>query len=162
MLGFVLIGGLGDGGAIDMDIAAAGIGGHRSIWFHSALIGLAAEVCFRSAFELVDLLHERLPRRHSPVWDRMLAVGRRFEHALVTGSWIGVTTHLVADSHIQGWTPYKDLPVALPEWGHHLVMDMNAAAAGWLGWHWRDKVTRHFRDSRIVAPSISGKPLQPL
>ncbi|MFO8071212.1 MAG: hypothetical protein R6V85_04980 [Polyangia bacterium] len=162
VLGFVVIGGLGDGGVIDMDIAAAGIGGHRSIWFHSALIGLAAEVCFRSAFELVELLHERLPRRHSPIWDRMLAVGRRFEHALVTGSWVGVSTHLIADSHLQGWTPYKDLPVALPEWGHHMVMDLNAAAAGWLGWHWRDKVTRRLRSNRIVAPSHRGVELPEL
>ena len=162
VMGFVLIGGTGDGGVIDLDIAAFGIGGHRSIWFHSALVGLAAEICFLSFFELVKLLHERLPRQHSPVWDRMLGVGNRFTHALVVGSWAGVATHLAVDSRIDGWTPYKHLPIGLPEWGHHMIMDMNAAAAGWFGWQWHDKAKRHLRDNRIVPARYAGRDLAPL
>jgi hypothetical protein len=162
VLGFILIGGTGDGGVIDLDIKALGIGGHRSIWFHSIFVGLTAEICFLSAFELVKLLHERLPKRHSPIWDRMLCVQKRFAHGLVTGSWVGVATHLAIDSHFDGWTPYKDLPVALPEWGHHLVMDLNAAAAGWLGWHWHDKVKSRFRDNSFAPASALGRRLSEL
>ena len=156
VLGFVFMGGLGDGGAVDMDIPAFGIGGHRSIFFHSIFIGLAAEVCFRSAFRLIELCHQKLPAKHSPLWDRLLAIHRRFNDALITGSWLGVAAHLTIDSHLDGWTPYKDLPVVLPTWGHHLVMDMNAAAAGWFAWQWH-KTKRLFRDDSIRPAIVDGR-----
>jgi hypothetical protein len=156
VIGFVLIGGMGDGGAVDGDIAVLGIGGHRSILFHSVLIGLAGEVCFLSAFRLIELCHHRLPADHSPIWDRLLHIHRRFTHALVTGTWAGVATHLTVDSHFDGWQPYKDLPVVLPAWGHYLVMDINAAASGWFGWQWH-RAKRLFRDDSIRLAYVDGQ-----
>jgi hypothetical protein len=147
VVGFVLIGGAGDGGLIDADIAVLGLGGHRSLWFHSIFIGIAAESSFMSFFALQRLLHGNLPDDHQPLWDRLLMLSERFHAGLIRGCWVGVTTHLAMDSHIDGWTPYKDLPIALPSYAHHLVMDLNAAAAGWFAWQWHDKIKRHFRDN---------------
>ena len=146
VLGFVIMGGLGDGGIIDLDWKL--LHTHRSFWFHSVFIGLAFEVFVRSALHLVDLLHGYLPRTHSPIWDRLQVLGHRYAQPLLAGSWLGVASHLVVDSHLDGWTPYKDFPIHLPNWGHHLVMDANAAASGWLAWQYHDKVARHFRGSR--------------
>jgi hypothetical protein len=159
VLGFIIIGGKGDGGLIDEDIDVFGLGGHRSILFHSLLIGVGAEACVRSTFELIDLLYNRLPKNHSPIWDRLRQIHDRFAQALITGSWVGVATHLAIDSHVGGWTPYKDIPVVLPNWGHHMVMDMNAAGSGWLAWQWYDKVKRHFRDNAIMPQTVDGRPL---
>lgn len=158
VLGFAFIGGCGDGGVIDADLMAFGIGGHRSMWFHSAFVGLAAEVSIRSSFELVRLLHRQLPERHLPIWDRLLKLSSIWTSSLVAGSWLGVASHLTVDSHIDGWTPYKDLPIALPNWGHHLIMDLNAAASGWFAWQWRHKVVRVLRGKPSpTSPSVNGK-----
>ncbi|MBW7893728.1 MAG: hypothetical protein H3C27_01340 [Opitutaceae bacterium] len=150
-IGFVLIGGAGDGGFIDADIDLLGIGGHRSIWFHSIFIGLAAESAFTSLFSLQRLLYCNLPDEHLPLWDRLHGLSQRFHAGMIRGCWIGVTTHLAIDSHVDGWTPYKDLPIALPNYAQHLVMDLNAAASGWFAWQWHDKIKRHFRRN---APSL--------
>ncbi|NOZ85862.1 MAG: hypothetical protein GXP49_06300 [Deltaproteobacteria bacterium] len=155
VLGFMFMGGMGDGGLIDDDWKV--LETHRSIFFHSMLIALGFEVCVRSAFRLVELVYQGLPKEHGRIWERILSVGNRFSGALARGGWVGVATHLTMDSHIQGWTPYKDLPIALPNWAHHLVMDVNAAGAGWIGWHWHDKIKRHLRVNKLVPPLVDGK-----
>jgi len=152
-LGFVIMGGK-SGGLIDSDISVLGIGHHRSIWFHSVFIGLAGEAAFLSFFKLIAVLHSNLPEGHLPVWDRMLKISGRFAQGLTMGVWVGITTHLTYDSHIDGWTPYKDLPVSLPNWGHHMIMDLNAAGAGWFSWQWADKIRRHFRKNSFTPPAM--------
>jgi hypothetical protein len=151
IIAFTVVGGT-NGGVIDSDIKVLGLGGHRSIYFHSIVVGLAGEITFLSFFKLVELLHGNLPKKHLPIWDRMLKIYSRFTQGLITGTWIGVTTHLVFDAHIDGWTPYKDLPVSLPKWGHVMIMDLNAATSGWFAWQWLDKIKRHLRKNNFNPP----------
>lgn len=159
VVGFAVMSGGGDGGVVDLDIAVLGLGGHRSILFHSVLSGLAWEIAMRCALEVVATFHDLLPRSHAPFWDRMLRLGHRGVGGSIAGGWAGVATHLAIDSHVDGWTPYKDLPVVLPQWGHHLVMDVNAAAAGWFAWQWRDKIIRTFSRPSGLPRAVQGQTL---
>lgn len=159
--GFVVIGGRGDGGMIDKDLAVFGIGGHRSIYFHSVFIGLAGEVVIRAGFDLIERMVKYLPQPHLAVWKRWLRLGRIWRDAMVTGTWVGVATHLTIDSHIDGWTPYKDLPISLSNGGHHLIMDMNAATGGWFAWQWQDKLRRPLRGRPKIGPPMNGGQVLP-
>lgn len=125
--------GFGDGGIPDLDLALGGIGWHRSIFTHSIIAGALVETAVLSLVDLVRVVHKNLPTSHSTFWDEMLRYSDLTSQPLVTGASLGIATHLGIDTFIDGFTPYKDLPISLPEGLHQALMGLNAAAEGAYG-----------------------------
>lgn len=125
-------GGNGDGGIPDLDLLA-GIGAHRSIFTHSIIAGAFVETAVLSLIDLVGEVHGRLPTRHSVFWDTLLRHSQIGGSTFVSGASIGISTHLGIDTLVDGFTPYKDLPISLPQGAHELLMGMNAVAEGVYG-----------------------------
>jgi hypothetical protein len=115
----------GNGGVPDQDISMFGIGDHRSILMHSILPGIVIEASVLSAYGLVRLIHERLPRQHDVFWDVILNDSERIMGPLTAGVSAGISYHLAVDSFIQT-APYKDLPFSMPIEGHETLMAANA------------------------------------
>lgn len=128
VLGFLLgSGGMdADGGIPDLDLARS-VGDHRSIFTHSVLGGLAAELLILAALDLGMTLHAHLPPEHHPVWDTVCARADRFGRALSAGLSVGVAYHLIADATFDGMTPYKDLPISAPIEFHRATLAANGA-----------------------------------
>jgi len=144
--------GLGDGGIPDLDLAFGGIGWHRSIFTHSIIAGAFVETAVISLIDLNKTVHQNLPEEHSRFWDDLLKYSNAAGESFVTGAGLGIASHLGIDTTIDGFTPYKDLPISLPTGVHELLMGMNAAAEGAYGagrlWEHRDSASKAiFRDS---------------
>lgn len=122
-------GGDGDGGLPDLDLMA-GIGAHRSIFTHSILIGTVVETAVLSLVDLTKAIHAQLPDDRHPLWDQLLAAQITASENFVTGASIGISAHLGIDSSVDGFTPYKDLPISLPMEAHRALLELNAAAEG--------------------------------
>ena len=133
ILGFVAgSGGLdGDGGVPDLDLVG-GIGNHRSIFTHSVIGGAALETAILGAASFTLLAYSQLPPDHHSLWDVLHTFGQRTADAAVVGGAAGVAYHLGVDSTVDGFTPYKDLPVSLPMMDHKALMGLNAIAE-WMG-----------------------------
>lgn len=125
-------GGNGDGGIPDLDLLA-GIGAHRSIFTHSIIAGAFVETAVLSLIDLVGEVHGRLPTRHSVFWDTLLRHSQIGGSTFVSGASVGISTHLGIDTLVDGFTPYKDFPISLPQGAHELLMGMNAVAEGVYG-----------------------------
>lgn len=122
-------GGDGDGGIPDLDLLG-GIGAHRSIFTHSIIAGAFVETAVMSLVDLTQVVHARLPAEHSEFWDTLLRHTEIGSSTFVSGASIGIATHLGIDTLLDGFTPYKDLPIALPEFAHELLMGLNAGIEG--------------------------------
>ncbi len=125
-------GGDGDGGIPDLDLLG-GIGAHRSIFTHSIIAGAFVETAVMSLVDLTQVVYARLPAEHSEFWDTMLRHSEIGSSAFVSGASIGIATHLGVDTLLDGFTPYKDLPIALPQFAHELLMGLNAGIEGTYG-----------------------------
>ena len=127
VFGFYLGGGGldGDGGIPDLDLEF-GIGAHRSIFSHSVLAGVAAEVLLLGLVDLAKVLADRLPADHDPLWDALIRFGERTALSLGLGLSAGVAYHLFVDAGIQP-ASYKDLPVSMSMDAHKAVFGANAA-----------------------------------
>lgn len=127
-------GGNGNGGIPDLDLMA-GIGAHRSIFTHSIIAGAFVETAVMSLVDLSSVIHKELPQEHTPFWDKLLEYQNISGNAFVTGASLGIATHLGIDTTIDGFTPYKDLPISLPMSVHEALMGLNAVAEGNYGLH---------------------------
>lgn len=116
-----------DGGIPDLDLAF-GIGSHRSIFTHSIIGGAVAEAVILGTLDLVLLVHEKLPAKRDRIWGELRECAVRFADAMRRGTDLGIGVHVAADgSGVDGFTPYKDLPVGpLPEEAHRIIMGLNA------------------------------------
>ena len=127
-------GGNGDGGIPDLDLMA-GIGAHRSIFTHSIFAGAFIETAVLSLVDLTEVIHNKLPADHDPFWNKLLKYQKQTGESFVTGASLGIAAHLGIDTTIDGFTPYKDLPISLPMELHETLMGLNAAAEGTYGLH---------------------------
>lgn len=127
-------GGDGNGGIPDLDLMA-GIGAHRSIFTHSIIAGAFVETAVLSLVDLIEVIHKKLPADHDPLWDKLLKYQKLSSETFVTGASLGIATHLGIDTTIDGFTPYKDLPISLPLELHEALMGLNAVAEGTYGLH---------------------------
>lgn len=118
-------GGDGDGGIPDLDFLA-GVGAHRSIFTHSIIAGTFIEAVVMALVDLIQVVHAQLPAEHSDFWDAMLRHAEIGGSTFVSGASIGIATHLGVDTLLDGFTPYKDLPIELPQFAHELLMGLNA------------------------------------
>jgi GTPase SAR1 family protein len=125
-------GGDGDGGIPDLDLLG-GIGAHRSIFTHSIIAGAFIETAVMSLVDLTQVVHAFLPAEHSEFWDTLLHHTEIGSSTFVSGASIGIATHLGVDTLLDGFTPYKDLPIALPQFAHELLMGLNAGIEGTYG-----------------------------
>lgn len=125
--------GFGDGGIPDLDLTFGGIGWHRSIFTHSIVAGAFVETAVLSLIDLNNTVHRNLPGGHSKFWDELLRYGDAAANPFVTGASLGIASHLGIDTTIDGFTPYKDLPISLPMGAHELLMGMNSMAEGVYG-----------------------------
>jgi GTPase SAR1 family protein len=146
-------GGDGDGGVPDLDLLA-GIGAHRSIFTHSIIAGTFIETAVMSLVDLIQVVHARLPERHSEFWDVMSRHVEIGGSTFVSSASIGIATHLGIDTLVDGFTPYKDLPIELPQFAHELLMGLNAGAEGVHG------VRRYGED--LLRPSGRARKSEPL
>ena len=122
-------GGDGDGGIPDLDLLG-GIGAHRSIFTHSIIAGAFVETAVMSLVDLTQVVHARLPAEHSKFWDTLLRHTEIGSSTFVSGASIGIATHLGVDTLLDGFTPYKDLPIALPQFAHEALMGFNGGIEG--------------------------------
>ncbi|MFC1777323.1 GTPase domain-containing protein [Pseudomonadota bacterium] len=125
-------GGDGDGGIPDLDLML-GIGAHRSILTHSIIAGAFIETLVFSFLDLSRVLHQHLPDSHSTFWDRLIEIQQTGSEFFVTGASVGIATHLGVDTLVDGFTPYKDLPISLPMGAHEALLGLNAVAEGTYG-----------------------------
>lgn len=134
--------GVGDGGIPDLDLAFGGIGWHRSILTHSIIAGAFIETAVISLIDLNQTVYQNLPKEHNRFWDQLLKYSKSAGESFVTGTSLGISTHLGIDTTIDGFTPYKDLPISLPIGLHELLMGMNSVSEGAYGvnrlWEHRD------------------------
>jgi hypothetical protein len=129
-LGFAIgSGGLdGDGGIPDLDIAALGIGGHRSIFFHSVIAGMVVEMLLLSLVDFTRIVCEKLPEEErSPVWDTILDHADNICFKAGIGTSLGIAYHLGVDGLVQP-APYHDFPIPMSMPEHQAVFVANAAA----------------------------------
>ncbi len=138
--------GLGDGGIPDLDLAFGGIGWHRSIFTHSIIAGAFVETAVISLIDLNKTVYQNLPKEHNRFWDELLKYSNAAGESFVTGASLGIAAHLGIDTTIDGFTPYKDLPISLPTGVHELLMGMNSVAEGAYGagrlWEHRDSASK--------------------
>ena len=127
-------GGNGDGGIPDLDLLA-GIGAHRSIFTHSIIAGAFVETAVLSLVDLTQVIYEKLPADHDPFWNQLLKYQNMSGESFVTGASLGIAAHLGIDTTIDGFTPYKDLPISLPIGLHEALMGLNSVAEGVYGLH---------------------------
>lgn len=144
--------GIGDGGIPDLDLAFGGIGWHRSIFTHSIIAGAFVETAVISLIDLNKTVFQNLPKEHNRFWDELLKYSNAAGESFVTGASLGIAAHLGIDTTIDGFTPYKDLPISLPTGVHELLMGMNSVAEGAYGagrlWEHRDSASKTiFQDS---------------
>ena len=125
--------GFGDGGIPDLDLTFSGIGWHRSIFTHSIVAGAFVETAVLSLIDLNNTVHRNLPTGHSEFWDELLRYCDAAANPFVTGASLGIASHLGIDTTIDGFTPYKDLPISLPMGVHELLMGLNSLAEGAYG-----------------------------
>ena len=125
--------GFGDGGIPDLDLTFGGIGLHRSIFTHSIVAGAFVETAVLSLIDLNKTVHRNLPTGHSEFWNELLRYGDAAANPFVTGTSLGIASHLGIDTTIDGFTPYKDLPISIPMGAHELLMGMNSLAEGAYG-----------------------------
>lgn len=125
--------GFGDGGIPDLDLTFGGIGWHRSIFTHSIIAGAFVETAVISLIDLNMIVYQNLPKEHSPFWDELHKYSNAAGDSFVTGASLGIAAHLGIDTTIDGFTPYKDLPISLPMGVHELLMGMNSLAEGAYG-----------------------------
>ena len=130
IVGFYSGGGTGDGGIPDLDLVFGGIGWHRSIFTHSIIAGIVVETSVLSLLDLVATVHDNLPEKHAEFWDQLLKHSTTTSESFVTGASLGIASHLGIDTFIDGFTPYKDLPISLPMEVHQTLMGLNAGAEG--------------------------------
>jgi hypothetical protein len=152
--------GFGDGGIPDLDLTFGGIGLHRSIFTHSIIAGAFVETAVISLIDLNKTVYQNLPKEHNPFWDELHKYSNAAGDSFVTGASLGIASHLGIDTTIDGFTPYKDLPISLPMGVHELLMGMNSVAEGAYGakrlWEHRDSAsTTIFGDSS--QQTASGK-----
>lgn len=127
-------GGNGDGGIPDLDLLA-GIGAHRSIFTHSIIAGAFVETAVLSLVDLTQVIYEKLPADHDPFWNQLIKYQKMSGESFVTGASLGIAAHLGIDTTIDGFTPYKDLPISLPIELHEALMGLNSVAEGVYGLH---------------------------
>ena len=128
VVGFYSGGGTGDGGIPDLDLALGGIGWHRSIFTHSIIAGVVIETSVLSLLDLVKTVHRNLPEEHDDFWDKLLKYSTASSESFVSGASLGIASHLGIDTFVDGFTPYKDLPISLPMEVHQTLMGLNAGA----------------------------------
>jgi len=131
VLGYVLAsGGLdADGGAPDLDLEMGGIGLHRSIFFHSFLIGAVLETAIYGLACSMEIAHEKLPTPHDPFWDLVDKHRTDWAVAATNGISVGVAYHLLVDAFIQTGT-YHGIGIPLPGDIHSAGFAANAAVEG--------------------------------
>lgn len=144
--------GFGDGGIPDLDLTFGGIGWHRSIFTHSIIAGALVETAVISLIDLNKTVYQNLPKEHNRFWDELLKYSNAAGDSFVTGTSLGIAAHLGIDTTIDGFTPYKDLPISLPMGVHELFMGLNSVAEGAYGagrmWEHGDSASKPiFRDS---------------
>lgn len=122
-------GGNGDGGIPDLDLLG-GIGAHRSIFTHSIIAGVFVETAVMSMVDLVQVVHGHLPEEHATFWDELKRHAEVGGSTFVSGASIGIATHLGIDTFIDGFTPYKDLPISISQFSHELLLGLNAGVEG--------------------------------
>ncbi len=105
-------------------------GWHRSIFTHSIIAGIVVETSVLSLLDLVATVHNNLPEKHAEFWDQLLKHSTTTSKSFVTGASLGIASHLGIDTFIDGFTPYKDLPISLPMEVHQTLMGLNAGAEG--------------------------------
>jgi hypothetical protein len=127
-LGFAVgSGGLdGDGGIPDLDIAALGIGGHRSVFSHSIIAGAVVEMFLLSLVDFTRIVCEKLPEEErSPVWGKILENAENICFKAGIGTSLGIAYHLGVDGLVQP-APYHDFPVHMSMPEHQAVFVTNA------------------------------------
>lgn len=133
LVGFYLgSGGDGDGGVPDLDLLG-GIDAHRSIFTHSIIAGAVIEALVLSLQDLTSLVYDDLPEPHHKLWDVFNDSQSIAADHFVTGASLGIATHLGVDALIDGFTPYKDLPISLPAELHEALLGLNAVTEGAYG-----------------------------
>ncbi len=120
-----------EGGVPDMDIMAAGIGSHRSLFTHSILIGFGIEFTGRFTLLLLNKVKNRMPADKHPAWDKIYSYIDKHKEKAIAAIWLGIGTHLIKDSGIFGGgvTPYKDLPFSMPMDSHQALFAANGTAS---------------------------------
>lgn len=117
-----------NGGIPDLDLLA-GIGAHRSPLSHTIIAGIVVEGLLLAIADLAAEVHGRLPQDHDPLWDSLARIGRPLAENLALGTSAGLAWHLLADAFVQPGT-YHDLPFAMPQEGHQVVLAVNGVAEG--------------------------------
>lgn len=119
-----------EGGLPDSDLAL-GIGAHRNLFSHTILIGLAAELSFRTALELLEALIRRMPADRHPLWQEVDRAARRHSGAAFSGLWAGLGAHLLKDAGLFAarTKPYSGLRIRMPMWGHQGMLFANGATS---------------------------------
>jgi len=131
---FIAGGADAEGGLPDLDLVL-GIGSHRNPFSHTILLALSVEVSVRLFVAVLAQLHERLPQKHDPLWDRALALHARVHDAAIVGVWLGTASHLLKDAGLPwaGVKPMVGLPVPLNVATHKALFAGNAFLAATLG-----------------------------
>ncbi|PIQ13951.1 MAG: hypothetical protein CO125_01425 [Hydrogenophilales bacterium CG_4_9_14_3_um_filter_59_35] len=117
-----------NGGIPDSDLAL-GIGWHRSPFTHSIIAGTVVEGAILALADLTGVIHDKLPPRHDPFWDKLLAAKDSIAIRLAQGASAGIAYHLGVDATLQPGV-YHDLPVSMPLEAHQTLFAMNAVAEG--------------------------------
>lgn len=112
----------------DSDLAL-GIGWHRSPFTHSIIAGTVVEGAILALADLTGVIHDKLPPRHDPFWDKLLAAKDSIAIRLAQGASAGIAYHLGVDATLQPGA-YHDLPVSMPMEAHQTLFAMNAVAEG--------------------------------
>jgi hypothetical protein len=115
-----------NGGIPDVDLMF-GVGAHRSLLTHTILIGVGAECVGISLARLIQLVYDKLPPDHDPLWDSLHEQTQRTIRAARTGTALGLGYHLLADGTLQVGALH-DLPVHLPMEAHQTIIAASGAA----------------------------------
>jgi len=116
----------GDGGVPDLDFDLFGLGSYRSMLTHSIIGGASIETVVASLIHTWRRLLQHMPADRDPAWTKVEAHIDMLANGLVAGADAGIAWHLFVDVSIDGFTPYKDLPVSLPLWGHKALFFLNS------------------------------------
>ncbi|MGK9475783.1 hypothetical protein [Melioribacter sp. OK-6-Me] len=124
-----------EGGIPDLDITIGGIGMHRSLFFHSILVGITFEFTMRFCYKIVQLVIENLPEDHHKIWDKIKLFIDKNKNLSIAALWLGISVHLIKDTGIVtgNFKPYADLPISLKTMHHKIILTANGVGSSIIG-----------------------------
>lgn len=124
-----------EGGIPDLDITIGGIGMHRSLFFHSILVGITFEFIMRFSYKILLLVIENLPENHHQIWDKIKLFIDKNKNLSVAALWLGISAHLIKDTGIfmGNFKTYADLPISLETTHHKITLTANGVSSSIIG-----------------------------